>query len=397
MVMDYDIIVVGAGLSGATIAEHCARHGFSVLVVEKRDHIAGNCYDEIDKESGIRISRYGAHLFHTNEESVWEYVQRFGAWQRWDHKVVADISGRLVPVPVNITTVNSLLGLNLKTTQEMAQWLDENQVRYDKIENSEQAAKSRVGETMFNLLFRDYTYKQWNRTATELEPLVLQRIPVRCDFDDRYFSDRFQALPIEGYTKIVERMLAHPFITVKLNTDWSSVAESLGKRAMLVFTGPIDQYFASAGLPPLQYRSINFHWERLPLNGYYQPNSVVNYPSAETPYTRCIEYKHFLHQKSSQTIVCRETTCEGGEPYYPIPTKENEDLYKKYAIMAAHEKGVHFVGRLANYKYFNMDAAIKNAMDYFERFILPELNSLKDETPAIKIEEVQVDAVDKGE
>lgn len=384
--MDYDVVIVGAGLSGATIAEHCAKAGFNVLVVEKRGHIAGNCYDEIDTESGIRVSRYGAHLFHTNDEEVWNYVQQFGAWSRWDHRVVADISGRLVPVPVNITTVNTLLGLNLKGAGDMAQWLDENQIQYNKVENSEQSAKSRVGTVMFNTLFRDYTMKQWGVPASSLDPSVLERIPLRTDYDDRYFGDKFQGLPVEGYTKIVERMLSHPFIKVQLNTDWKDIKSI--KRSMLVFTGPIDLYFSDAGLPPLKYRSINFHWERLPYAGFYQPNSVVNYPSADTPFTRCIEYKHFLHQRSEQTVICKETTCDGGEPYYPIPNQENQDLYKRYAILAGQEKGVHFVGRLANYKYFNMDAAIRNAMNYFDQYILPELNTIKDETPQIVLNEV---------
>jgi UDP-galactopyranose mutase len=359
------VVIVGAGLSGATIAERYANDGKKVLVIEKRGHIAGNVYDEIDNKSGIRVSRYGAHLFHTNDAGVWEYVQRFGRWQRWDHTVLADVSGVLVPVPVNITTVNTLFGESITSEEEMRVWLEGKKVVCENPNNSEDVALSRVGEDLYKILFKSYTVKQWAKEPKELEPLVLERIPVRTSFDGRYFSDKYQGLPIDGYTKLVQTMLDHPNITVRLNTSWESIRENISGEE-IIFTGPIDQYFAECGLDKLEYRSIDFEWSWVKTRGYVQANSVVNYPSANNRYTRSVEYKHFLRQESEWSIVSSETTSDIGEPYYPVPTLRNRELYKKYLEMALKEKGVHFIGRLATYKYFNMDQAIRAALDYYD-------------------------------
>ncbi len=358
------IVIVGAGLSGATIAERCAADGRKVLVIDKRGHIAGNVYDEIDSRSGIRISKYGAHLFHTNDKEVWEYVQRFGEWQRWDHTVIADVSGVYVPVPVNITTVNTLFGQNIASEEEMRSWLSSVQIPYENPKNSEEVALSRVGRALYDELFHDYTVKQWAKEPADLSPSVLERIPVRTNFDVRYFTDRYQGLPINGYTSLVHNMLSHPNITVRLNTSWDDIKYDLSGQTV-IFTGPIDQYFKGRGLEELEYRSIDFEWHWIQTNGYVQPNSVVNYPSASTPYTRCVEYKHFLHQKSDWSVISKETTCDKGEPYYPVPTERNRELYKKYAELCTSEKNVHFIGRLATYKYYNMDQAIRAALDYY--------------------------------
>jgi UDP-galactopyranose mutase len=355
------ILIVGAGLSGATIAEHYARRGEAVTVIDKRDHLAGNVYDHTIED--IRVSKYGAHLFHTNDEGVWEYVNRFAKWKRWDHSVIADVDGTYVPIPVNINTVNALCGTSLQTEDEMNAWLKS--VQYTgPINNSEDVAKSRVGSELYELLFRQYTIKQWDKEPRLLDQSVLARIPVRNNFDGRYFSDKYQALPAEGYTKLVENMLNHPLITLKLNYDWEVAKKELTWDT-LIFTGPIDMYFKNAGLPALEYRSIDFEWETLKMPGYHQPNSVVNYPLNSTPYTRCVEYKHFLHQKSEYTVICKERTANSGEPYYPVPTASNQLLFEQYKKLAEAEPNVHFIGRLASYKYFNMDQAIRNAMDYF--------------------------------
>ena len=384
----YDILVVGAGLSGATIARLAAEDGASVLVIDKRDHIAGNVYDEIDEQTGIRVSKYGAHLFHTNDEEVWKFVNRFGQWTHWAHKVVAECDNKLVPVPVNITTVNTLLNTNITNESEMADWLKaETGTKVETPQNSEEVALNRVGPRLYKALFKDYTIKQWAKEPKDLEPSVLERIPVRPNFDERYFSDRFQALPTNGYTEIVKNMLDHPKITVKLNTAWDQTAEPYWTE--LVFTGPIDTYFKD--LPPLEYRSINFEWTRLENQGLYQSNSVVNYPAASTPYTRTVEYKHFLNQKSNWTIIAKETTSDNGEPYYPVPTKANRDVYAKYSELAKMAKGVHFVGRLASYKYFNMDQAIRSAMDYYNTSIKMFAQQINNEIPHIKIEETEQD------
>ena len=386
-----DILIVGAGLSGATIAREYADNGVSVLVIDKRSHIGGNVYDFTDKETGIRMSQYGAHLFHTDDVGVWLFVQRFGEWKRWDHRVLAEVSGALLPVPVNINTVNGLFGAALKSSEEMDTWLASEQVPIREVKNSEDVALKRVGNRLYELMFKPYTVKQWAKTPAELEPSVLERIPVRNNFDDRYFSDRFQALPVDGYTSIVKNMLDHPNITVKLDCDWSAFSSEGGWKE-LIFTGPIDVYFKDKGLPPLEYRSIKFDIQRLNLGGgFYQPNSVVNYPSATTEWTRCVEYKHFLNQKSDWTVLAKESTCAAGptaEPYYPVPTQANRDTYKKYAELAAAEEGVHFVGRLASYKYFNMDQAIRNSLDYFRDVLRPKIAHMKKDGPQIVISEI---------
>ncbi len=366
----YDFLVVGAGLSGATIAHLAAQDGKTVLCIDKRDHLGGNVYDRIDPQTGIRISQYGAHLFHTNDKEVWSFVQQFGKWKRWDHTVVADVSGTYVPIPVNPITVNQLCGTSISTEVEMQQWLSSVSIPCNVPVSSKDIAVSRVGPELYDLLFREYTIKQWNKSPEELDPSVLARIPVRTSFDCRYFHDAFQGLPVDGYTSIVEQMLNHSNITLQLNTSWDTIKQGTNQMAKsIVFTGPIDTYFQDSGLPQLEYRSIEFTWERIPCIGYLQPNSVVNYPSSSTPYTRCVEYKHFLHQKSDWTILAKETTTDSGEPYYPVPTSENQELYTKYVRLAEQEKGVHFVGRLANYKYFNMDQAIRNAMDYYRQHL----------------------------
>lgn len=365
----YDVVVVGCGLSGCVMAEQFANQKNSkVLVVDKRDHIGGNCYDYVD-DNGILINKYGAHLFHTNDEEVWNYVNRFGSWERWDHEVKGVVDGKLVPIPVNITTVNSLFNLNIKTEDEMDVWLRTIQVKYDdEIRNSEEMAKSRVGEALYEKIFKTYTFKQWNKYPDELDKEVLARIPVRNNFDPRYFSDKYQALPKEGYTAFFKRLLDHPNIEVRLNCDYSSIRKDIDPGQLVIFTGPIDHYFADAGLDKLEYRSIDFVVERYNNMNYYQSNSVVNYPQGDVGFTRIVEYKHFLNQKSPHTTIVKEFTCDGGEPYYPVLNDKNKRLYEDYQRLAEQEmqtRNVHFIGRLANYRYFNMDQAIKNALDYF--------------------------------
>uniref|UniRef100_A0A6C0JRV4 UDP-galactopyranose mutase C-terminal domain-containing protein n=1 Tax=viral metagenome TaxID=1070528 RepID=A0A6C0JRV4_9ZZZZ len=355
------ILIVGAGLSGSVIARDMAEGGNEVLVIEKRDHIAGNCYDYIDDKTGILMNKYGAHLFHTNSEQVWEYINRFSEWIRWDHEVVSYVENKLVPIPVNITTVNQLCGTSITNTEEMDKWLKS--VQYSgEIRNSEDIAISRVGKEIYEKLFKPYTIKQWNKDPTELDPSVLARIPVRNSFDTRYFSDKYQVLPKYGYTKFVESILNHKNIKIQLNTDFFEINSS--NYDHVIFTGPIDKYFESSGLPKLEYRSINFEINRLSNYGYFQPKPVVNYPETNVDFTRIVEYKHFYNQTSDSTVIVKEFTTDKGEPYYPVPNKQNLDLYEKYRILANKESNVHFVGRLASYKYFNMDDAILNALNF---------------------------------
>ncbi len=362
----YDIIIVGAGISGAVLAQCYASIGKKVLVLEKRDHIAGNCYDYID-ENGILVSKYGAHLFHTNEEDVWQYVTRFSEWYDWEHKVLAKVDGRLVPIPVNITTVNALFGLSLASEEQMKQWLEDNRIPIENPKDGHEAVISKVGTELYEKMFRHYTKKQWDKYPEELHASVLERIPVRTNFDDRYFSDKYQALPKGGYTKMFERILDHENIEVMLNTDFFDVREQLGTFDKLFYTGPIDRFFEFRHSldEKLEYRSINFVSETVDAE-FFQENSVVNYPGTEVSFTRIVEYKHFGNQKSEKTTIVREYTVDEGDPYYPVPNSRNQAIYEKYKAEADKLADIYFVGRLANYKYFNMDQAFKNALDLFQ-------------------------------
>lgn len=363
---DYQIVVVGGGISGAVLAERYASLDKRVLVLEKRDHIGGNCYDYYNQD-GILVSKYGAHLFHTNFEDVWEYVQRFSEWYPYVHKVVAKVDDKLVPVPVNITTVNALLGTNIKTEQEMAEWLDQHQVKNDDPQNGEEAALARVGPELYQKIFKNYTKKQWDKFPSELDASVLNRIPVHPNFDDRYFSDTHQALPKGGYTQMFEKLFDHPNITIKLNTDYFTVRDQLKNYEKLFYTGPIDQYFdfKFSVKRKLEYRSLHFVHETYDQE-YFQPNAVINYPNEEA-FTRIVEYKHITGQHHPKTTIVKEYSSAEGEPYYPVPNPANEEIYNLYKAEADKLKNIHFVGRLANYKYFNMDQAFKNALDLFEQ------------------------------
>lgn len=363
----YDIVIIGAGISGCVLAQRYANAGSKVVIIEKRNHIAGNCYDYID-ENNILVSKYGAHLFHTNDEEVWSYVNEFADWYEWEHKVLAKVDGQLVPIPVNITTVNRLFNLNLTTEQEMQAWLEANREHIQNPANGEEAALSRVGTVLYEKMFKHYTKKQWDKFPGELDASVLNRIPVRTNDDDRYFSDKYQALPRGGYTKLFDRMLDHPNITIKLNTDFFEIRDEITGYDKLFYTGPIDRFFDFKYSldEKLEYRSINFVSETVE-SEYFQENSVINYPGTDVAFTRIIEYKHFGNQQSPKTTVVREYTVDEGEPYYPVPNARNQEIYDRYRTEAENLTDVYFVGRLANYKYFNMDQAFKNALELFNK------------------------------
>jgi UDP-galactopyranose mutase len=363
-------LVVGAGLSGCTLARSFADAGHTVHIIEKRDHIAGNCYDERDK-NGILVNKYGAHLFHTNSHRVEEFVKRFSEWFPYEHKVIGRIGSTYFPIPVNMNTVNTLCGTELCDETDMAGWLQQNTIPCDTPTNSEQVALARVGPVLYEKIFKEYTYKQWAKYPEELDASVLERIPVRMNCDPNYFSDRFQALPKEGYTAFVAEMIRHPLITVSLETDYTH--EMRASYDLVCYTGPIDHYFT--GHEPLEYRSIRFETEYLDVDEF-QPNSVVNYPSPDEPFTRIVEYKHFYKtqesikkESSGKTTIVREYTVADGDPYYPVPTAKNREVYEGYRRLAQQETGVYFVGRLANYKYYNMDAAILNALEIADSLI----------------------------
>jgi UDP-galactopyranose mutase len=367
----YDIIVIGAGISGAAIAErYAALLDKKVLVIEKRDHIGGNCYDYYN-EHGILVSKYGPHLFHTNFEDVWEYVNKFSKWRPHEHRVLAKIGDALVPVPVNITTVNQIFNLNISTEEEMVKWLEENTEKFDNPKNGKEAALSRVGKVLYEKIFKYYTYKQWGKYPEELDASVLNRIPVRTNFDDRYFNDKYQAIPEEGYTRMIENILTHSNISVLLNTDYFDIRNYLEGYEKLFYTGPIDKYFdfKCAQGKKLEYRSVRFEWETLNKE-YFQSVSQVNYPQLEDgDFTRIVEYKYIYGQKHPKTTICREysmNNTEGSEGFYPVLNPRNQEIFEEYKAEAEKLHDIHFVGRLANYKYFNMDQAFKNALDLFE-------------------------------
>jgi UDP-galactopyranose mutase len=359
----FNYLIVGAGLSGSTLARCFAETGKKVLVIDKRNHIGGNVFDYIDKKTGIRLSKYGAHIFHTNSDKVWHFVNRFSRWIPYEHRVTAFVNNQFVPIPVNITTVNRLLRLNIQSEEEMIAWLEKHQYKGE-IKNSKDAALARVGEKLYKLLFENYTFKQWNKDPSELEPSVLERIPVRTNFYDRYFSDKYEALPEQGYTTFVKNLLNHENIRILLNTPYSKRFKNFKK---VFFTGKIDGYFADK-FGKLEYRSLKFDYETIKIENY-QPTAVVNYPSLDCPFTRIVDYKKFYNQKSEYSVIAKEYSCDDGEPYYPVPSPRNRLLYEAYRQEASKQESqnVYFVGRLAEYKYYNMDQAILSALNLFEK------------------------------
>lgn len=382
---EVDVLIVGAGLSGATLAERLSsKLGLSSLIVDKRDHLGGNCFDYVE-EHGIRVSKYGAHLFHTKYERVWEYVTQFSEWMPYEHQVrgrVLDKDGeeQLVPIPPTQATVNALLKENITSDEEMQRWYDSQRVAPPGGEpsNGEEAALARVGPVLYEKIFKHYTKKQWDKYPAELDASVLSRLPCRTSRDERYFGDDWQALPTRGYTRMFENMLLRdPKIHVRLGVDFFEArkAGTLPKHKFIVYTGPIDSYFAQMGMPRLEYRSLHFDevFVPEPQEGFFQEAMVVNYPSPDVDWTRIVEYKHLPNQTQvckegavRGTLIAREFGRHDGEPYYPVPNKTNADLYERYRELADQEEGVVFVGRLASYKYFNMDQAILNALEMFD-------------------------------
>lgn len=373
----YGYCAVGAGLSGTVFAERAANLlDEQVLVIDSRPHIGGNCYDFVDQKTGILRNQYGSHLFHTKIKRVWDYVtskpNRAPAWRRWYHYKFGRVNGDYVPIPVNIMTVNRLLQIDIRTEEEMNEWLKTVQIPCPEggCRNAEQMAKSRVGEDLYKLIFEGYTIKQWGRDPKELDASVTARIPVWPTWDPRYFDDKWQALPGDGYTAWFAAFLDHPNIDVVLNTDFFQNKAHLESHCdKIIYTGPIDRYFEKEGMEKLEYRSIIFTEERHYNHpGYLLPTPVLNLPGLETKYTRAVEYKQYLHRPSNHTIVVKEVSSADGEPYYPVPTVRNQRLFEKYQKLAAdlEAKGnIQFVGRLANYKYYNMDQAIDNALTLF--------------------------------
>lgn len=363
---DPDILVVGAGFAGSIMAERIASElGLRVLVIDRRPHIAGNAFDEHD-EHGVLVHRYGPHLFHTNSEKVVAYLSRFTEWQPYEHRVLASVDGKLLPVPINRTTINGLYGLSLTTDEEVAEFLAERAEPIDQPRNSEDAVVSKVGRDLYERFFRGYTRKHWGLDPSQLHASVCARIPVRTNDDDRYFTDSFQKVPAAGYTQMFERILDHPLIEARTSTAFDDVRAGLDVRHV-IWTGPIDQYFGER-FGSLPYRSLRFEFVTRPTpgGGFEQPVTQVNYPGEE-PYTRVTEFRHVHGQVLEHTTLAYEYPEDEGEPYYPVPRDENRDLYHRYEELARETSDVTFVGRLARYQYLNMDQVVGQALSTFER------------------------------
>lgn len=358
----FDYLIVGAGFAGSVLAERLASQlDARVLIIDKRNHIAGNAYDYYN-DAGILVHKYGPHIFHTNSEKVFDYLSRFTAWRPYEHRVLSSVDGQLVPMPINLDTLNRLYGLQL-TCQDVDSFLSSLATPRAQIKTSEDVVVSKVGKDLYEKFFRNYTRKQWGLDPSELDASVTSRVPVRTSRDDRYFTDRFQAMPLHGYTRMFEKLLDHPNIRIMLNTDYSDIKDEVRFRE-LIFTGPVDEYFDYC-YGRLPYRSLRFEHQTID-HPQYQPAPVVNYPN-EHAYTRITEFKYLTGQEHPKTSIVFEYPRAEGDPYYPIPQPKNAELYRKYKAMADALPDVHFVGRLGTYKYYNMDQVVAQALAEFER------------------------------
>jgi UDP-galactopyranose mutase len=364
--MKYDFLVVGAGFAGSVMAERIAAQlNKKVLVVEKRNHIGGNAYDDYD-DNGILVHLYGPHLFHTNSEKVFQYLSQFTEWNFYEHRVLAKLGEEYYPIPINRTTVNKLYNMNLTTDNEVKEFLDSKKERRNPINNSEDIVVNQVGYYIFEKFFKHYTKKQWNLEPKDLSPSVCGRIPVRFNTDDRYFTDKFQFMPKHGYTKMFKNMLNHKNIEVRLNTDFFDMI-SEEKYDFLIYTGPIDRFF-NHEYGKLPYRSVRFEFQNYKKEKF-QPAPQINHVDARDKLTRTVEYKQIIEQKADTTTISIEYPQVEGEPFYPIPTHSNLELYLKYKTKTYELKNVLFCGRLAEYQYYNMDQVVANCMKIFENEI----------------------------
>lgn len=360
----YDVLVVGAGFAGSVMAERLAADGGKkVLVIDRRPHIAGNAYD-LPNEDGILYHLYGPHIFHTNSEEIFAYLSRFTKWRPYEHRVLASVRDKLVPMPINRTTLNLLYGLDLKTDEEAEAFLASRAEPVEEIKTSADVVVSKVGRELYETFFQGYTRKQWGMDPSELDKSVTSRVPTRTNTDDRYFTDEFQAMPLDGFTRMFKNMLDHPNIELRLGVEWEDVRREV-TYDQLVFTGPIDEYFGYR-YGKLPYRSLKFRHETLDAE-VFQPVAVVNYPNEQVPYTRITEYKYLTGQIAPKTSVTYEYPSAEGDPYYPIPRPENQALFKRYEALALAEPDVVFVGRLATYRYYNMDQVVGQALATYRR------------------------------
>jgi len=358
----FDYLIVGAGFAGSVLAERLAAGSDKkVLICDKRPHIGGNAYDHYN-EAGILVHKYGPHIFHTNSREVFEYLSRFTDWRPYQHRVRASVDGQIVPIPINLDTINRLYGLNL-TSFEVEDFFKKVAEPVEHVRTSEDVVVSKVGRELYEKFFRNYTRKQWGLDPSELDASVTSRVPTRTNRDDRYFTDTYQAMPLHGYTRMFEKMLDHPNIKILLNCDYRDVEKEILFRKM-IYTGPVDTFFDYC-YGKLPYRSLEFKHETRDA-AVYQEAPVVNYPN-EQLYTRITEFKYLTGQEHSKTSIVYEFPRAEGDAYYPVPRKENAELYAKYKALADAAPNVHFVGRLATYKYYNMDQIVAQALTQYAK------------------------------
>ena len=360
----YDYLIVGAGFAGSVLAERLARiANKKVLIIDKRNHIGGNAYDHYD-EAGILVHKYGPHIFHTNSKDVYEYLSSYTEWRNYQHKVLASVDGQLLPIPINLNTINKMYGLTL-SSDDVISFLESRAEKINDIRTSEDVVLNSVGRELYEKFFRSYTKKQWDLDPSQLSAAVTARIPTRTNRDDRYFTDTYQVMPLHGYTRMFEKMLDHKNIHIMLNTDYRDVLGEVNYKKM-IFTGPVDEYF-DYRFGKLPYRSIEFKFETLDQE-QFQETGTINYPN-DYAFTRITEFKYLSGQKNKKTSVVYEFPKSEGDPYYPIPKPDNATLYQRYRELTLQMENTYFVGRLATYKYYNMDQVVAQALSTFKKIL----------------------------
>lgn len=358
----YDYLIVGAGFAGSVLAERLAtQSNKKVLLVDKRDHVGGNAYDFYN-EDGVLVHKYGPHIFHTNSKDIFDYLGRFTEWRPYEHRVLADVDGQLVPMPINLTTINKLYGLNLSAA-ELDQFYAERAEKVDCIKTSEDVVVNKIGRELYEKFFRGYTRKMWDLDPSELDASVTSRVPIRNNKDDRYFTDTYQAMPLHGYTAMFKKMLSHKNISVMLQTDYNDIIDVIPYKN-LIYTGPVDEYFNYC-YGKLPYRSLEFKFVTLDKE-QVQETGTINFPNSHS-YTRVTEFKHLSGQQHPKTSLVYEYPKAEGDPYYPIPRPENTELYNMYKALADDMANTFFAGRLATYKYYNMDQVVAQALTLFKK------------------------------
>jgi UDP-galactopyranose mutase len=382
----FDYLIVGAGFAGSVLAERLARGSDKrVLLVDRRPHIGGNAFDHYD-DAGILVHKYGPHIFHTNSREVFEYLSVFTRWRPYEHRVRASVDGQLVPIPINLDTINQLYGMKL-TSAQMEDFFSSVAEPREVVRTSEDVVVGRVGRELYEKFFRGYTRKQWGLDPSQLDSMVTARVPVRTNRDDRYFADTYQAMPLRGYTRMFENMLDHDNIKILLNTDYREVVGEI-PHGKLIYSGPVDEFF-DFRYGKLPYRSLRFEHETRNQE-WVQPVAVINYPN-EHLYTRVTEFKHLTGQEHTKSSLVFEYPMAEGDPYYPVPRPENNELYKRYQALAEERSDVHFVGRLATYKYYNMDQVVAQALSVYARIVgqkraeATRAEAIREATPASNV------------